>query len=36
MSKKNLNRSIEEQGSRKKFAKEYKDFYDDSCKGKMK
>ena len=26
--KKNLNRSIEEQGSRKKFAKEYKDFYD--------
>mgnify|MGYP000299681785 FL=1 len=24
--KKNLNRSIEEQGSRKKFAKEYKDF----------
>lgn len=26
--KKNLNKSIEEQGSRKRFAREYKDFYD--------
>lgn len=26
--KKNLNKSIEEQGSRKRFAKEYRDFYD--------
>lgn len=30
--KKNLNKSIEEQGSRKRFAKEYKDFYDASVR----
>ncbi len=32
--KKNLNRSIEEQDSRKRFAKEYKDFYEASVREK--